>query len=122
VAEESPAYQSRAEGGLWDRLLSAAHDKSSWLFCHLGTGRLQAQNESEVVIAFPANRPSVREEMESPEHRKPVQEILSELLGKPVRVRFVCETEQQAEQPGRNADIQDEIVREALDIFGGRIA
>ena len=117
--DESRAPRGSAD--LWSRLLELTHEKNGWLHVQLGSARLQTQGDQELVVAFPANRSSAREEAEKPENRRLFEKIASNLLGHPIRVRFVSETEEKrAEAPAQGVAVQDEIVQEAIHIFDGR--
>ena len=123
--ESPPAAPSRPVGdkqdGLWRRVLDAAHGESLWFYAKLAMGHLQRVDEREAIIAFPADRPHEREEMERPDHRRKLAEILAAIIGRPVQVRFVAVAEGAISQTPEEKAAHDEMVQEAIRQFDGQI-
>ena len=107
-------------GGMWQRVLEAVHVKSSWLFMCLSHGTLQSLDNGEAVIAFPPNS-SMRADIAKPENLRAVEAIFAEVAGQPIKVRLVCVADAVSAAQATPPAADDEMVREAMRRFDGRI-
>jgi hypothetical protein len=106
---------------IWQSVLRAVQGRQSWLQVNLAIGHLQRVADGEVVIAFPADRPAARDELEKREHRKALEEVLREVLGRPVTLRLVTVSGAPAAERPEEAAARDPMVQEAIRAFEGRI-
>jgi len=106
---------------LWPVILRAVQDKRFWLHANLGQGRLQRVQDGEVVIAFPADRSAAREELEQRDNRRALEDVLAEVLGRPVVLRLVTVSADPAAERTQQAAARDPMVQEVLRAFDGRI-
>ena len=120
VRESQPS-----SGGLWQRFLREVHKKNALLDAFLGSGKLERLEDGAAVIAFPGGRRAHHETLDAPENKSLMEDILSELTGGPVRLQIVNGTEAAKPPPVKakpsTTPPQDNIVKEALDLFGGAI-
>ena len=110
-------------GGLWERFREEVHKKNALLGAFLGGGQLERLENGVAVIAFPGDRRAHHEDLEQSENKKLMESILSDLSGTPVRLQIANGTASASpppEKPG-STTTQDDIVKDAIDIFGGTI-
>jgi len=120
----APGFGEGAETtpDVWEKVLQAAHVKSSWLHLCLCSGRLAGIDAGTAVIEYPA-KGSFRADIEKPEFRRTVEAIFSEVTGRRMRVRLVTreETEVAPEAGAPAAAAEDEMVQETVRRFKGRM-
>ena len=124
IKEESPLLFTPAGekgGGVWEQLLQAAHMKSSWLYVCLHNGRLERIADGEAVVAFAKDRAKFRADLNRPENRKIIEELLAGILGSPVKVCFTVLEEGPADAPTESRVVQDEMIQEIVRRFDGQI-
>jgi DNA polymerase-3 subunit gamma/tau len=118
VREEAPANAAT----LWPRFLEALHKNgNTWLYAQVAAGRLQRAKDGEVVIAFPSDRASAREEAEKQENRRKLQEILERLLNQPVTLTIVTVQGGSARQSPAEAAMGDGMIQEMMQKYDGQI-
>jgi DNA polymerase-3 subunit gamma/tau len=118
VREEAPADAAT----LWPRFLEALHKNgNTWLYAQVAAGRLQRAKDGEVVIAFPSDRASAREEAEKQENRRKLQEILERLLNQPVTLTIVTVQGSSARQSPAEAAMGDGMIQEMMQKYDGQI-
>jgi DNA polymerase-3 subunit gamma/tau len=108
-AEEPPEGQDSIDlptgpaptdpGEVWQRLLAAAHKKSSMLYMNLFQGRLQRLDATQAVVAFPASRGNARKDVEA--QRDAVRGLLTGIIQRPVELVFV--TVQEGSAPPKSS-------------------
>jgi DNA polymerase-3 subunit gamma/tau len=125
VREDAPAAAPRPAPAdaaeLWRRFLAEVHAKSSWLYAQVASGRLQRVKDGEVVIAFPSDRASAREEAEKPEHRREIQNILARMLNQPVTLTIVTVQGGPAPKSPAEAAMSDGLIREMVQKYDGQV-
>lgn len=130
VVERRPAHNQEASAGtppadnaeLWDRLLKDVRGKGgTFLFAQLNCGQLQKVGTDEVVIAFPADKPNSRKDVEAPENRRIIQTALTEMMGRPMGLRLVSGSDEAPELSAPNVPSGDPMIQEAIKRFGGQI-
>jgi DNA polymerase-3 subunit gamma/tau len=117
VREEAPA----SAVDLWRRVLDEAH-QNTWLYAQVASGHLQRAKDGEVVIAFPSDRSSAREEVEKPENRRALQQIFERLLNQPVTLTIVTVQGGSSRQSPAEAAMSDGMIQEMVQKFEGEIA
>jgi len=136
-ADEAPAAALPADAeSVWTQVLQKAREKNGYFYVQAGQGRLASLSAGEAVIVIPANRPSARAELNTPERRKDLQALFQDVLGRPVQVRVEGETEAAPADGGPRPTVRrtpahpgaplesppdDPMIRETLAKFGGRI-
>ncbi len=106
---------------IWRSVLRAARKRESWLYVNLAIGHLQRVGDGEVVIAFPAENPTARDQFERREHRKALEDVLEEVLSRPVKLHLVTVSGTSAGEMPEEAAARDPMIQEALRTFDGRI-
>lgn len=128
----APAASSGTEGD-WARVLEALKTKRPTLHAVLREGKVLKFDEKQLVVGFGKTYSFHRAQAEEPDHRKMVEEVLKEVLGR--AVAFGVEKTQEEDPPrpfegaagGRPPGpavgevIEDPAVRKVLEIFKGRI-
>lgn len=85
----------------WDRVLQLLKDQRQLAVqAFLREGRPVACRGGVVTIEFPPDRSFHRDNLQADQNRKVVEQILSRLLGRKVRVTTVLAGQQPAEEPG----------------------
>ena len=126
-AEAGVSAASSPHGDLWKRFLDRLHEKKLMLHSILLSGHLERIEDGVAVIGFPGDRRSHHDEIESPQSRRLIEDILTELCGRPMRLKVVNGGQTTNAAPERAPErrdappVKDEIVKEALDLFGGRV-
>jgi len=135
-AESGRPVASSPDADLWSRFLEKLHQKSLLLHSFLLGARLERVENGLAVIGFGEDRRAHHDEIERHENKRIIENILSDLCGRPTRFRVVNgtgkgRTQEPPLRPSRerkeqtrqseSAAARDEIVREALDLFGGRV-
>ncbi len=116
--------------GLWKQACGRITSKNLMLGSLLSNAELRAIENGVAVLTFPGDRRSHHDEIETPENRRLIEGILSDLHGSPVKIRVTNSndgdtTPRPAEAPAvvkvSAAIAKNEIVRQALDLFGGSV-
>lgn len=119
AASSGPA--AGEQGELWRRVLDAAHNSDLWFYTKLAMGHLQRVDAQEAIIAFSADRPHEREEIEKLQYRRKLEKLMADILGRTVQVRFVAVAEGAVKRTPEEKAAHDEMVQEAIRQFDGRI-
>ena len=112
-----------AEGGsLWERVLAVVRQRRSYVAVMLHSAHMEDIKKGMAVIVYPAGREGFLAQSETAENRKVIEEALAEVTGKPVTVQFRLGDAPAAgaQAPDGKAE-QDEMVKETLRRFNGRI-
>jgi len=120
----TPSRESAAPpsaGDLWAQTLERVHEKSLMLHTFLHGAQFGGVKDGVATIAFPGDRRSHHDEIESHTNRRLIESILSELHGSPLRIRLVNGTDGGAKGPPPPSAARDEIVQDALDVFHGQV-
>jgi hypothetical protein len=120
VREDAPAASRPPPANaaeLWRRFLDEVYTRSSLLYAQVASGRLQRVKDGELVIAFPSDRSSAREETEKPENRRELQNILARMLNQAVTLTIVTVQAGPARQSPAEAAMGDEPLNRAVKAF-----
>jgi len=99
----------------WKHLLSGVKKRSKNLEAFLKEGRPERFADGVLTVHFSVSRKFHKTSADTPEHRKIVEEVLSQMAGRPCRVALTLSDE----TPKKLLDQPD--VREAISFFGGEI-
>ena len=138
TSQPSPSQQTppsvTGDTALWSRFLPAIQKKAFFLGTILGNARGIRVDGNTATIVFPEDRRGCHAELDVLENRRLVGEVLKDLLGQTVELRVVNGDAGEAPAPTGNAtdrqappaapasqSVKDPFVKEALDLFGGRI-
>jgi len=102
-------------------LLDEMHATNPWLCTRIALGHLQRIENGEVVIAFPADHPTARTEVEKQENRRVLERILVHLLGRPVTLRIVAVSGGSPRRREEEALAADPMIQEAVQKLDGQI-
>ncbi len=126
VVRETAAVWDAESGDLddlWEKLLGAVHEESSWLYLTLAQGQLGGVQDGRVTILLPQGRESARRDLEKHESQNCIERVLARITGQSMRVRLAAagpEPESAGETPEKTAG-GDDMIQEALKKFDGRI-
>ncbi len=141
-AEPAPAAAASGGEGDWQRVLEAVKTRRPTLHAVLREGRLLKFDAKQCVVGFGKGFSFHRAQAEEPEHRKIVEEVLAEVLGKTVAFGIEKTSEEGPPRPfeegagGRPAAaaneggappaiggsvLEDPAIRKVMEIFKGRI-
>ncbi len=109
----------------WNDVLAAIKPKNRSLEAILKSGRLIALEERIVVLGFPYQ--FHKDKIEEPRSKQLLEEVLSEMLNKPMRVRCELVAAESKKQPLRPKDkneraMEDPLVKEVVKKYNARIA
>ena len=138
--ESVPMAAASGGEGDWQRVLEAVKTRRPTLHAVLREGRLLKFDAKQCVVGFGKGFSFHRAQAEEPEHRKLVEEVLAEVLGKSVAFGVEKTAEEGPPRPfeegagGRPAGaanagapaiggsvLEDPAVRKVIEIFKGRI-
>ena len=108
---------------LWEKLLGAVHEESSWLYLTLAQAQFGSVQDGRVTILLPPGRESAKRDLDKPETRNCIERVLARITGRSMRLRLASaepEPESAGEAPDKAAG-GDDMIQEALKKFDGRI-
>ena len=129
----TPSLAPAGGEGDWARVLEALKSKRPTLHAVLREGKVLRFDEKQLVVGFGKTFSFHRAQAEEPEHRKMVEDVLKEVLGRAVAFGVEKTTEEGPPRPFEGAAggrppgpavgevLEDPAVRKVLEIFKGRI-
>jgi len=131
VRDSSPARQAAepappsAQDDVWQKVTAKLRG-NMFLSSLLHGARLDSIANGTATISFPGDRRSHHEEVESADNKRMIEDAFAEVLSAPVRIRVVNGGSESpaagtGDRPAPAAEETDEIVEEAVGLFGGRI-